>query len=41
MQEFGLSLSGLANDRTLMDEKLIRAVRFMVEIGRASCRERV
>jgi len=32
MQEFGLSLSGLANDRTLMDEKLIRAVRFMVAV---------
>jgi rubrerythrin len=32
MEEFGLPFSGLANDRTLMDDKIIRAVRFMVAV---------
>ena len=30
MPEFGSAFSGLANDRKLTDEELIRAIRFMV-----------
>ena len=30
MPEFGSSFSGLANDRKLTDEELIRAIRFMI-----------
>ncbi len=30
MPDFGSPFSGLANDRTLTDEELIRAIRFMV-----------
>ena len=30
MPDFGSSLSGLANDRKLTDEELIRAIRFMI-----------
>ena len=30
MPEFGHSFSGLANDRKLTDEELIRAIRFMI-----------
>jgi rubrerythrin len=30
MPDFGSSFSGLANDRKLTDEELIRAIRFMV-----------
>jgi len=30
MPEFGSPFSGLANDRTLTDEELIRAIRFMI-----------
>ena len=30
MAEFGSAFSGLANDRKLTDEELIRAIRFMV-----------
>ncbi len=30
MPEFGSPFSGLANDRKLTDEELIRAIRFMV-----------
>jgi rubrerythrin len=30
MPEFGSPFSGLGNDRTLTDEELIRAIRFMV-----------
>ena len=30
MPEFGSSFSGLANDRQLTDEELIRAIRFMI-----------
>ncbi len=30
MPEFGSPFSGLANDRKLADEELIRAVRFMI-----------
>jgi hypothetical protein len=30
MPEFGSSFSGLAKDRRLTDEELIRAIRFMI-----------
>ena len=30
MSEFGSAFSGLANDRKLTDDELIRAIRFMV-----------
>jgi len=30
MPDFGTSFSGLANDRKLKDEELIRAIRFMI-----------
>ena len=30
MPDFGSPFSGLANDRKLMDEELVRAIRFMV-----------
>jgi rubrerythrin len=30
MPQFGSPFSGLANDRKLMDEELVRAIRFMV-----------
>jgi rubrerythrin len=30
MPEFGTAFSGLANDRKLTDEELIRAIRFMI-----------
>ena len=30
MPEFGSPFSGLANDRKLMDEEFVRAIRFMV-----------
>lgn len=30
MAEFGSSFSGLANDRKLTDEELVRAIRFMI-----------
>ena len=30
MPDFGSSFSGLANDRKLNDEELIRAIRFMI-----------
>ena len=30
MPDFGSSFSGLANDRKLTDEELIRAIRFMI-----------
>jgi rubrerythrin len=30
MPDFGSSFSGLANDRKLKDEELIRAIRFMI-----------